>query len=181
MIIGWLLAYRITIQRLPRQQARPLSTFSYELSPLRWLQRTPCGRYLTDRHREWDSRKLPRIRMPDRIQKADRPNCIWKPRPPAAIHAWRSAACSIWRPPEADELHDRRITEGRLDGLGIGDGGEPLRSVLLDVIVEDLAVYHELNYNNIQPIHNINKNGFIGRWTELLSFIYGREGREGKG
>jgi hypothetical protein len=32
--------------------------------------------------------------------------------------------------------------------LGVGDSGEPLRSVLLDVIEENLAVYHELNYNN---------------------------------
>ena len=46
----------------------------------------------------------------------------------------------------AGGLHGEGNTEDGLDGLRVGYGGEPLRSVLLDVIVEDAAVNHELNY-----------------------------------
>lgn len=46
----------------------------------------------------------------------------------------------------AGGLREEGRTEDGLDGLRVGDGGEPLGSVLLDVIVEDAAVNHELNY-----------------------------------
>lgn len=76
----------------------------------------------------------------------------------------------------AGGLRDGRRTEDGLDGLRVGDGGEPLGSVLLDVIVEDAAVNHELNYyhNNRKNINGIGKRkekkrgGEGGYWVYVL-------------
>ena len=55
------------------------------------------------------------------------------------------AARSSERRPGAGDLSEREVTEDGLGGLGVGNRGEPLGRVLLDVIVEDSAVNHELN------------------------------------
>lgn len=40
-------------------------------------------------------------------------------------------------------------TENGLDSLRVGNSGEPLGSILLDVVVKDLAVHHQLNLLNL--------------------------------
>ena len=52
-------------------------------------------------------------------------------------------------------LYREESTEGRLDCLGVGDSGEPLRGVLFNVVVQDAPVYHRSNIKYNQASSHI--------------------------
>lgn len=138
MIIRW----------LPLQAPAP-SASSYVLSPWPWLPRSLYCDYCIGRATGRDRIWFPKCQIPNQTWTLGTSSCTGTLGQPYASLSWRWAVSSTWRLLGAAFLSWWRSTEDGFGGLRVGDGWEPLGSILLNVVVKDAAVHHQTSWITI--------------------------------